>query len=416
MRNIFLGSISMKGVINFKIMLLLIFIISSCNDKGYIISNGKFLSDSINNIYSTVNMSLFEGFENGTTINELINKHGKPDTIFMDKSNNYKIFEYNLTNGIVDCYNQKDCDIIDYIYYRPNNNININNFINNNNIAESFSSENKFFTLYLCDRFDNLLKINKRNNNTIEYIGLNDWTEFIKGTDFKEAIDTINYYMLPATISDLFQVLQIESDNKNLYVSCYINEPKTSNINEIFQSNKNLDICLTTLFFNLNGTIKYIIPQLSKNNMNVVMNFIGYPSNLNIHKTLNPQYIQSLISNKQILFSLILLDNISMLSTNNDSSAIKFEENKIEGNYLIMPMTIACDPNEINSQILATDFKDYISNSFLDPKNPEKIKLYYCYKSGLGIKYIYNITKLNKVQSATFNNNELKQILTKMRF
>lgn len=105
-----------------------------------------------------------------------------------------------------------------------------------------------------------------------------------------------------------------------------------------------------------------------------------------------------------------------MLSTNNDSSAIKFEENKIEGNYLIMPMTIACDPNEINSQILATDFKDYISNSFLDPKNPEKIKLYYCYKSGLGIKYIYNITKLNKVQSATFNNNELKQILTKMRF
>lgn len=364
------------------------------------------------NIYNneTFNMSVFDNFEDRISTNELTEAHGKPDTVLTSDTNNYDIWVFQAKYGTIDCYIPKNDTIVEFLKLKPNTEFTIENFIKNKDILQTIRSGNFLYTYHIVDILGNIIGIKKTINEKIEYISLNDFSNLYASevSNISECIDSIK---LPLRVTNLCDIIQVEHNENNLYITCFINEQNDYTISKLFSTYQQLDKALSILMFGNGGIISYFTPSIIKENVNVIFKFIGSQSNININRSIDAQYFKHTITNKERLSAMLLINNIELMLSN-DYSPIKFNEALLKNRNLILSWTITANINEINENILTDNFKEFVYNDLIKPDHPYRNYIILCYKCGFGLKYIYNIVKANKIQYAEFNNSELKEIIS----
>ncbi len=399
--------------------LVILSLLSSCNqctrtiltNLGWSIENYK-----VHNIYSAVDMSFFHGFENKISLKDLQTTHGNPSRILNAKEfadiDGYNIWEYNVEQDKIDCYVKKNDSIVDYIYCEFANPRNIYSIVKDKNTANKIVAD-KAFADYIVDDFKTTIRILKQKgskSHTVN-IALDDNTDLIDSESLQTELEKINEEA-PIPMADFCEISSWNYNNNVISINCDVNEsPNGTTMNQL-KNNSDFGKQCCIYFLGDKGLFSFLTPKILKNKAEVNLVFKGKSSGLTITSKIHTgKILNSPTTALQRLKAIVAYDNMGLVNLSSSAPHIlKMGPREIRNNILHISMTYVTEPIDITD----SQFKKFISQSFLNEENPDQEIILLCAQCGIGLCYINTYIKngLQKTYTANFSNSDLKALRT----
>lgn len=361
-------------------------------------------------------MSIFHGFENRISLKDLQTTHGNPSRILNAKEvadiDGYNIWEYDVQQDKIDCYIKKNDSIVDYIYCEFANPRNIYSIVKDKDIANKIVAD-KAFADYIVDDFKTTIRILKQKGSKSHAvnIALDDNTDLIDSESLQAELEKINENT-PIPMADFCEISSWDYNNNVISINCDVNElPNGTMMNQI-KNNSDFGKQCCIYFLGDKGQFSFLKPKILEEKADVHLVFKGklsgatFTSKINVSDLLN-----SPTTALQRLKAMVAYDNMGLVNQASSASHIlKMEPREIRNSILRISMTYATEPIDVTD----SQFKKFISQSFLNEENPDQEIILLCAQCGIGLCYINTYAKngLQKTYTANFSNGELKALRT----
>ena len=160
------------------------------------------------------------------------------------------------------------------------------------------------------------------------------------------------------------------------------------------------------------GLFSFLTPKILENKAEVNLVFKGKSSGLTITSKIHTgKILNSPTTALQRLKAIVAYDNMGLVNLSSSAPHIlKMGPREIRNNILHISMTYVTEPIDITD----SQFKKFISQSFLNEENPDQEIILLCAQCGIGLCYINTYTKngLQKTYTANFSNSDLKALRT----
>lgn len=390
---------------------------SSCNQctRTVLTNIGMNMENyKVHNIYSTMDMSIFHGFESKISLKELQAVHGKPNRILDAEEaagvEQYSIWEYDFQYEKIDCYVRQNDSIVDYIYCEFISPRSIGSIVKDDDIANNII-ENKSFADYIVDDFKTTIRILKqkgKNSHAIN-VALDDNTDLTGYESLKSKIEEINE-RTPIQVADLCEISSIDYSKNTVSINCDISELSKG----VLESDPNFGQHCCTFLLGDKGMLSYLKPKLLEKDANINLVFRDeFSASPIVYRMSARNLLSSPTTVSQRINAMIAYDNMGLVNiTNQESTSLRMEPRRIQGNVVKISMTY----KKVIIDTTESQYKRFATNSFLDEKNPDQELIILCAKSGMGICYTvtYEKDNIRKTYTADFSNRELKDILTQI--
>lgn len=379
----------------------------------------------VKNVYETVDMTVFNGFVDNIAVSDLYRIYGEPDSIYDAEESTtiegYDIYEYNVEDGSIDCYvprnNNKSSFAVEYIYFEPQSNINVSDFIKDEKLCKQISSS-KNNVYYISDRNRNFVRIrlDETDKSKILNIALNDITLLgIYSNDIESIVKEVKDE-LPCDFTDLGTLTSLDYKNNCLTFKIDVNEMPNMSLKNIVDSTPKLAEAITMHnMYNQGGYIAYADNSLLKKKASICYILKGNTSGESVKLELPFEKLQNLIgsniTNEKALMSKVILDNC--LGPVDLNSWLRSEKIYVENNCLTIPFTVKlCDDDIAN---LEENFKNYVAGIFANLDNPDSRYVFFAYKCDYNLKVIFNVYESEKKLETTFDTDDLWILMENMQ-
>jgi len=410
------------------LLMLMLGILSSC---GLIemIEAERPVSYNSNNVYKDLKMDLFKGFVNKISVEDLVKDHGRPDTLLdADEeaaTEGYDIYRYRFPDGTIDCYVPKMAAkkltgainndslnmtaLVDYIYYEPNKNIPLKDFILNDSIR-SLIPTGKSVVYYFGDPFYDIVRIRlaKNKKDEILNVALNDVSMLDQENDPGEFANDVNGNA-PVSLGDLGTIMKTEYKKKMLSFSVVTNH---CDINlKLFDSQNPswANVLVIRLFDEQCGIFRWMTDDIIREGAGVKITLVDEKAKESISKTIDYSSFKDIfrkgISNIDRLKAFNEFENLTYPYT---IQKMTCEKLRIEDNYQILPFSFSEAMPE-DFKVDMSKFKKYEVKKLLDPENPERDNYSLCHKCNYGVKKVY--TFVDREVVIEFTPEEVKKIM-----
>lgn len=388
------------------------------------------VSYNSSNVYKDLKMDLFKGFVDKISVEDLVKDHGKPDTILdadaVAAVEGYDIYQYKFEDGTIDCYVTKKSAkkltgaiandtlnmeaLVDYIYYEPNKNIALTDFIINDSIR-SLIPTGKSVVYYFGDPFYNIVRIrlDKNNKNEILNVALNDVSLLQQDNDLGGFVNEVNSGE-SISLGDLGIIVKTEYIKKQLCFSVIANDPKI-NLKKFDSQNPSwANIIAIRLFEEQCGIFRWITDDIIREGASVSIILTNEKTKDSINRIVDYSSFKHLFkngfSNIKRLEAFTQFENLSYPYT--IQSKMTCEKLRIEENYLIIPFSFSEEP-PMDHNMDMSESKDQQVKLLLVPENPERDNVALCYKSKYGVKKVYSFP--NSEAIIEFTPDDVKKIM-----
>jgi len=363
----------------------------------------------IDNCFTQLDMSIFHNFVDHSSVSELNEMYGKPNRILDAEEvvgiEGYTIYEYDYSNGKIDCYIKKDAPIdkavVDYIYYEPNctTGININDFVVDKQLQQEIIKNNPQI-LFLYDLINrSIVRISFSKNNQILNIALNDINEIQPNETIQELCKQFSF---PIQFNNFGEISNITCDDKTINISIAVHLTK-SNLTTISHNNPGLQYAILDNLFADRRVLAHLTHGILNEKKNIYIHLLNKENNDNMSVMIDNDKFQTLftygVSNKRNLESYLIVENALLPEKYN--SWLTAERRSIEHNCVNIPWTINVDDSTY--QLISNNVEEHIYSLFIDKDNPDIEYLILCSRNGYDIQFIYH----------TANHDDLKWLITK---
>lgn len=418
----------MKRKYTFLLLMLMSGLLSSCV-LVEMIEAERPVSYNSNNIYKDLKMDLFKGFVNNISVEDLVKDHRRPDTILDAEEiaavEGYDIYQYIFPDGTIDCYvpkigSQKQTGVIsndslnmtalvDYIYYEPNKNIPLNDFILNDSLRSLIPTE-KSVVFYLGDYFYDIVRIRlaKNNKNEILNMALNDVSMLNRDNNLSEFANEV-IGKKPVSLGDLGTIMKTEY-TKNMLSFSVVTNHCDINLKQFNSQNPSwANILVIRLFDEQCGIFRWMTDDIISKGAGITITLVDEKSNETIRRTVDYSSFKDTfmkgISNIERLEAFTLFENLTYPYT---IQKMTCEKLRIEDNYLILTFCFSeTIPKDYDADM--SRLKKYEIKQLLDPENPERDKFALCHKCNYGVKKVY--TFVDREIVIKFTPEEVKNIM-----
>ena len=394
------------------VALIPVFLLESCY---HMIDSTEYLA--VKNIYKAVDMRYFYGYVDNISTTRLTEIYGKPDSIFDAYEptlvEGYNIYEYKVDDGYIDCYVPKQekgmTPAVEYIYFEPNNKIDVSKFIKDKELINTIStSKNDIY--YIADSNHNFIRIriDDKDRNKITNIALDDVTLLdLYNCDIADVVEDAKKN-IPCDFTNLGTLTNMKFSDNCLSFDIGVNETETIKLSDILIQTPELANGITSyILYNQGGYIGYTDNSIIKRQANISYKFKGKLSNQVKEIVIPFNKLKSLIgtnsTNERALSGRILLDNCLCPMKLNDW--LISEKKYIKDNCLIIPFRIIANQKEIDN--LYSDFKLYVASLFTDYDNPDSQYVNYAYKCDYDMIVVFYIDGTDKKMVAEFSQDDL---------
>lgn len=347
------------------------------------------------NVYKNLNMQVFKDFVDKMSMEELFDKYGKPNAILdayeVAGEKGFDIYEYTFPEGSIHCYIKQGVDsdraLVDYIYYEPNNNIKLTNFVNSDSLC-AIIQKGTSVVYYIGDEFNNFVRfrLNSENRNEIVNVALNDVSQL----DVRERISSDVQEMrqhLPLSLGDFGFIDKIALEGKDLQLHIIVDENYDLKLPYIVKQNPEWATILTIFLFNSFGVFKGKTSDIMKEYINIKYSLYGNVSNIQKESVIYTEDFRKLfrngISNEKRMTNYVSFSNFTLPLQVNEYVTVGKE--KIENEILIVPFFMKGTKEEY---IGITD-KEYNTSTLKDKDNPEREEISLCARCNYGYKKVY---------------------------
>ena len=401
--------------------LLLLFLVS-CSRLSNAEENLNIMQHGVHNIYGSVDMSLFHGFENKVTVAELRAKHGEPSIVLDGKTyadaDGYDIWEYVVQQDTIDCYVKRGTGIVDYIYNEFAKPRKIHDIVKDRQLADSIVSANTVAD-YLVDDFGGTIRILKKRNYTKNAVGIavDDNEALVGSGPLSEEIEKLNKNV-PILMSGLCNIIYWSYANKVMTVNFDIIETPCRTIENI-KSDSDFGNQWLILLFGDKGYYSFLKPKIVDERADINLVFKDKRSKSTAVFKFNAWHLlASPTTALQSIKAMIAYDNmiaVNECEAHSDALAIIMNPREIKNNVLYLSDTYkgVWDPG-----YMTDTFKNDMTSILLERGEPEQVYVILCAQSGIGLSITntyYLINGERKTYTANFTNSELKALREKIK-
>lgn len=417
------------------LLLLVLSLLSSCCIKD-MIEEEQPVSFVSSNVYKDLDMDVFKGFVDKMTVGELIKEHGEPDTILdaneVAMVEGYDIYQYEFSDGTIDCYIPKVVDkkltggiledtlindeLVDYIYYGPNKNVPLKSFIKNDTILKQIP-QGKSVVYYVGDPFRNFIRFRlaKENKGEILNIALNDVPIFQEQNALASIVNEWNE-KLPISLGDFGYIDEMKFEKKFVTFTLCTND-SLIDIDEMTKENPSWDHTIAVRLFDKRGGVFHWLSDVviregagvtlclknENNDVKTVSKSIDFSAFKNT--------FEKGISNIERLQAFTEYENLTLPYSIDDE--FTHEKLKIEDNLLVIPLEYEEEAPEV-PQLDFNQIKLHEQQLLLNPDNPERNYYFLCFNCNYGVKKIYTFAGSGKSIEIVFSPEEVKKVIKEM--
>ena len=423
-----------KGIES-MLLLLVLSMLSSCRIKE-MMEEEQPVSFVSSNVYKDLDMDVFKGFVDKMTVGELIKEHGEPDTILdaneVAMVEGYDIYQYEFSDGTIDCYIQKVVDkkltggiledtlvndeLVDYIYYEPNKNVPLKSFIKNDTILKQIP-QGKSVVYYVGDPFRNFIRFRlaKENKGEILNIALNDVSLFQEQNALASIVNEWNE-KLPISLGDFGYIEEMKFEKKFVTFTLCTND-SLIDIDEMTKENPSWDhIIAVRLFDKREGLFHWLSDVVIREGAGVTLCLRNEKNDVktaskSIDFSAFKNTFEKGISNVERLKAFTEYENLTLPYSIDDE--FTHEKLKIEDNLLVIPLEYDEEAPEV-PQLDLNQIKLHEQQLLLNPDNPERNYYFLCFNSNYGVKKIYTFAGSDKSIEIVFSPEEVKKVIKEM--
>lgn len=417
------------------LLLLVLSMLSSCCIKE-MMEEEQPVSFVSSNVYKDLDMDVFKGFVDKMTVGELIKEHGEPDTILdaneVAMVEGYDIYQYEFSDGTIDCYIPKVVDkkltggiledtlindeLVDYIYYEPNKNVPLKSFIKNDTILKQIP-QGKSVVYYVGDPFRNFIRFRlaKENKGEILNIALNDVSMFQEQNALASIVNEWNE-KLPISLGDFGYIDEMKFEKKFVTFTLCTND-SLIDIDEMTKENPSWDYTIAVRLFDKRGGVFHWLSDVviregagvtlclknENNDVKTVSKSIDFSAFKNT--------FEKGISNIERLQAFTEYENLTLPYSIDDE--FTHEKLKIEDNLLVIPLEYEEEAPEV-PQLDFNQIKLHEQQLLLNPDNPERNYYFLCFNCNYGVKKIYTFAGSGKSIEIVFSPEEVKKVIKEM--
>ena len=417
------------------LLLLVLSLLSSCCIKD-MIEEEQPVSFVSSNVYKDLDMDVFKGFVDKMTVGELIKEHGEPDTILdaneVAMVEGYDIYQYEFSDGTIDCYIPKVVDkkltggiledtlindeLVDYIYYGPNKNVPLKSFIKNDTILKQIP-QGKSVVYYVGDPFRNFIRFRlaKENKGEILNIALNDVPIFQEQNALASIVNEWNE-KLPISLGDFGYIDEMKFEKKFVTFTLCTND-SLIDIDEMTKENPSWDHTIAVRLFDKREELFHWLSDVviregagvtlclknENNDVKTVSKSIDFSAFKNT--------FEKGISNIERLQAFTEYENLTLPYSIDDE--FTHEKLKIEDNLLVIPLEYEEEAPEV-PQLDFNQIKLHEQQLLLNPDNPERNYYFLCFNCNYGVKKIYTFAGSGKSIEIVFSPEEVKKVIKEM--
>jgi len=423
-----------KGIKS-MLLLLVLSMLSSCCIKE-MMEEEQPVSFVSSNVYKDLDMDVFKGFVDKMTVGELIKLHGDPDTILdaneVAMVEGYDIYQYEFSDGTVDCYIPKVVDkkltggiledtlindeLVDYIYYEPNKNVPLTSFIKNDTILKQIP-QGKSVVYYVGDPFRNFIRFRlaKENKGEILNIALNDVSMFQEQNALASIVNEWNE-KLPISLGDFGYIEEMKFEKKFVSFTLCTND-SLIDIDEMTKENPSWDhIIAVRLFDKREGLFHWLSDVVIREGAGVILCLRNENNGVKtVSKSIDFSAFKNIfekgISNIERLQAFTEYENLTLPYTINDEFTL--EKLKIEDNYWIITFEYDEEVPEFQ-QLDHNQIKLHAQQLLLDPDNSDRELFFLCFSCNYGVKIKYTFADTDKTKEIVFSPEEVKKLMKEM--
>lgn len=417
------------------LLLLVLSLLSSCCIKD-MIEEEQPVSFVSSNVYKDLDMDVFKGFVDKMTVGELIKEHGEPDTILdaneVAMVEGYDIYQYEFSDGTIDCYIPKVVDkkltggiledtlindeLVDYIYYEPNKNVPLKSFIKNDTILKQIP-QGKSVVYYVGDPFRNFIRFRlaKENKGEILNIALNDVSMFQEQNALASIVNEWNE-KLPISLGDFGYIEEMKYEKKFVSLTLCTND-SLIDIDEMTKENPSWDhIIAVRLFDKREGLFHWLSDVVIREGAGVTLCLRNENNGVKtVSKSIDFSAFKNTfekgLSNTERLLAFTEYENLTLPYSIDDE--FTHEKLKIEDNLLVIPLEYEEEAPEV-PQLDLNQIKLHEQQLLLNPDNPERNYYFLCFNSNYGVKKIYTFAGSEKSIEVVFSPEEVKKVIKEM--
>jgi len=417
------------------LLLLVLSLLSSCCIKD-MIEEEQPVSFVSSNVYKDLDMDVFKGFVDKMTVGELIKEHGEPDTILdaneVAMVEGYDIYQYEFSDGTIDCYIPKVVDkkltggiledtlindeLVDYIYYEPNKNVPLKSFIKNDTILKQIP-QGKSVVYYVGDPFRNFIRFRlaKENKGEILNIALNDVSMFQEQNALASIVNEWNE-KLPISLGDFGYIEEMKYEKKFVSLTLCTND-SLIDIDEMTKENPSWDhIIAVRLFDKREGLFHWLSDVVIREGAGVTLCLRNENNGVKtVSKSIDFSAFKNTfekgLSNTERLLAFTEYENLTLPYSIDDE--FTHEKLKIEDNLLVIPLEYEEEAPEV-PQLDLNQIKLHEQQLLLNPDNPERNYYFLCFNSNYGVKKIYTFAGSDKSIEVVFSPEEVKKVIKEM--
>lgn len=417
------------------LLLLVLSMLSSCCIKE-MMEEEQPVSFVSNNVYKDLDMDVFKGFVDKMTVGELIREHGEPDTILdaneVAMVEGYDIYQYEFSDGTIDCYIPKVVDkkltggiledtlindeLVDYIYYEPNKNVPLKSFIKNDTILKQIP-QGKSVVYYVGDPFRNFIRFRlaKENKGEILNIALNDVSMFKEQNALASIVNEWNE-KLPISLGDFGYIEEMKFEKKFVTFTLCTND-SLIDIDEMTKENPSWDhIIAVRLFDKREGLFHWLSDVVIREGAGVTLCLRNENNGVKtVSKSIDFSAFKNTfekgLSNTERLLAFTEYENLTLPYSIDDE--FTHEKLKIEDNLLVIPLEYDEEAPEV-PQLDLNQIKLHEQQLLLNPDNPERNYYFLCFNSNYGVKKIYTFAGSEKSIEVVFSPEEVKKVIKEM--
>ena len=402
-----------------KLFVCGIFIVSmsSCAAVTDKIASEYMKDYEIDDMYETFDMTIFNDFYDKCTVEELKRQHGEPDRILDSEDYaDFKILVYRFKGYSIDCYVKKNGNVVEFIYYSPNDIFPADKFFRNKKALEINTNDNKPISYY-ADMNKNMLRLlrpsaeyNKKNINGFSCIALNDVSELVR-SDIDYDLQYVNKNG-PFFVGTFDILKSIEKNGKSLLFEMEFLEEENYSVHDIVEKNHKYIPALAIRMFNQNGPCSLLAKKMLRGEYSAEFKFVGSRTKAIVRKNIDfgKMFAES-PTNAEVLNAEITYDNSNLFIDNSED--FTYKDIIISDGYITLPFEVRNDSDVVvaDSTKVQEIQKREIRKSFYDDDNPTKKYLQLAYRNELGIRYIWNYIDKGVTIRACYPWDEVKSIL-----
>ena len=374
------------------------------------------------NVYKDLDMSVFRGFVDKMAVKDLLDIHGNPNKI-LDSDDvaaieGYDIYEYSFPDGNIDCYVKKGIDtnraLVEYIYYEPNSNIKLTDFVAKDSLR-SFIQSKSSNVYYIGDKFSNIVRIRLANNDKSEIVNvaLNDITQLDERKSVSTSVRELNE-AVPIQFGDLGSISKFEFHDKELRIYITVSEHMKQDVLSIAKHHSEWASVLAIRAFAYWGFLRGMTSDLIREKTIVKFCLYGNSSSAKVESSIAPQSFRDIfengVSNKEWLSNSVAFENLTLPQQMNEW--LICGKQRIEDENLIL--TFGLKGSKEDFVMDEAKIKEHDISLLPDGENPDRDYISFCARCNYGIKKVYYFGNTKDSVEVVYSPTEIKKLLLKL--